>query len=199
MTSRKLMLDIEYGGTLLFVAEEKWPFGTNKTVQDLNKDRQTDGWTDKYEQTIVSVLELILSKRQTLFVWFDSLHPINNLSVIKGRIFLGWTSTKLGQMCLVQGPRRSDAGEVRPCGASVSSQALYHWATALLLREKYTQEGILVFGFVWGFTSQSTAMVMSRWQQQKRKENFGVKGVCFINSNYPDVGVSKWCKHRSDQ
>ena len=68
MTSRKLMLDIEYGGTLLFVAEEKWPFGTNKTVQDLNKDRQTDGWTDKYEQTIVSVLELILSKRQTLFV-----------------------------------------------------------------------------------------------------------------------------------
>ena len=25
-----------------------------------------------------------------LFVWFDSLHPINNLSVIKGRAFLGW-------------------------------------------------------------------------------------------------------------
>ena len=31
-----------------------------------------------------------------LFVWFDSLRPINNLSVIKGWIFLGWTSTKLG-------------------------------------------------------------------------------------------------------
>ena len=38
-----------------------------------------------------------------LFVWFDSLHPINNLSVIKGRVFLGWTSTKLGLMCLAQG------------------------------------------------------------------------------------------------
>ena len=49
MTSRGLMLDIEYGGTLLFVAEEKWSFGTNEIVQDLNKDRQTDGWTDKYE------------------------------------------------------------------------------------------------------------------------------------------------------
>ena len=28
-----------------------------------------------------------------LFVWFDSLRPINNLSVIKGLVFLGWTST----------------------------------------------------------------------------------------------------------
>ena len=31
-----------------------------------------------------------------LFVWFDSLHPINNPSVNQGRIFLGWTSTNLG-------------------------------------------------------------------------------------------------------
>ena len=30
------------------------------------------------------------------FVWFDSLHPINNLSVKQGPVFLGWTSTKLG-------------------------------------------------------------------------------------------------------
>ena len=32
------------------------------------------------------------------FVWFDSLRPSNNLSVIKGHVFLGWTSTKLGLM-----------------------------------------------------------------------------------------------------
>ena len=38
-----------------------------------------------------------------LFVWFDSLRLINNLSVIKGWVFLGWTSTKLGLMCLAQG------------------------------------------------------------------------------------------------
>ena len=31
-----------------------------------------------------------------LFVWFDSLRPINKLSVQQGRVFLGWTSTKLG-------------------------------------------------------------------------------------------------------
>ena len=31
-----------------------------------------------------------------LFVWFDFLHPINNLSVKQEPVFLGWTSTKLG-------------------------------------------------------------------------------------------------------
>ena len=34
-------------------------------------------------------------------------------------------------MCLAQGPQRSDAGKVQTRGLSVSSQALYHWATAL--------------------------------------------------------------------
>ena len=34
-------------------------------------------------------------------------------------------------MCLGQGPQRSDAGEARTRGLSVSSQALNHWATAL--------------------------------------------------------------------
>ena len=34
-------------------------------------------------------------------------------------------------MCLAQGPQRSDAGEARTRGHLVSSQALYHWATAL--------------------------------------------------------------------
>ena len=34
-------------------------------------------------------------------------------------------------MCLALGPQRSDAGEARTCGPSVSGQALYYWATAL--------------------------------------------------------------------
>ena len=40
--------------------------------------------------------------QNALFVWFDSLRPINNLSVIKGWVFLGWTSTKLGLMFLLK-------------------------------------------------------------------------------------------------
>ena len=67
-----------------------------------------------------------------LFVWFDSLRPINNLSVIKGHVFLGWTSTKLGLMCLAQGHNPvTYAIEARTHGPSVLSQALYHWTTAL--------------------------------------------------------------------
>ena len=34
-------------------------------------------------------------------------------------------------MCLAQGPQRGDASEARTRGLSVSSQAFYHWATAL--------------------------------------------------------------------
>ena len=34
-------------------------------------------------------------------------------------------------MYLAQGPQRSDADEARTRNPSVSSQALYHWATAL--------------------------------------------------------------------
>ena len=44
----------------------------------------------------------VVYKSLIYFVWFDSSRPINNLSVIKGRVFLGWTSTKLGLMCLAQ-------------------------------------------------------------------------------------------------
>ena len=68
------------------------------------------------------------------FVWFDSLRPINNLSVIKGRAFLGWTSAKLGLMFLLKDTtqwRRSH-------GPLDSSQALYHWATALPMLRRYT-------------------------------------------------------------
>ena len=62
-----------------------------------------------------------------MFVCFDSLHPINNLSDIKGRIFLCWTSSKLGLMFLLK-----DTTQWRRWGSkfepSVSSQALYHGA-----------------------------------------------------------------------
>ena len=38
-------------------------------------------------------------------------------------------------MCLAQWPQHSDAGEAPTRGPSVSSQALYHWATALHMRD----------------------------------------------------------------
>ena len=92
-----------------------------------------------------------------LFVWFDSLHPINNLSVKQGQVFLGWISTKLGYMCLAQGPQRSDSGEAGPRGPSVWSLALYHWATALPLS---IFEWLLYTGFT---ESEKTFQTLQRF------------------------------------
>ena len=47
-------------------------------------------------------------------------------------------------MCLAQGPQRSDAGEARTRGPSVSSQALYHWATALSTQDVDTLVGAIL-------------------------------------------------------
>ena len=77
------------------------------------------------------IMAVIVDGDDDIFVWFDSLRHINNLSVKQGQVFLGWTSTELGFMCLAQGPQHSDAGEARTRGPSVSSQALYYWATVL--------------------------------------------------------------------
>ena len=43
-------------------------------------------------------------------------------------------------MYLAQGPQSSDAGEAQNCSPSVSSQALFHWATALSFICKYLKD-----------------------------------------------------------
>ena len=50
----------------------------------------------------------------SLFCLFDLILyvPVSNFSVMSGRVFLGWNSTKQGFMCLAQGHKCSDAGEV---------------------------------------------------------------------------------------
>ena len=65
-----------------------------------------------------------------LFVWFDSLHLINNLSVIKGRVFLGWTSTKLGLLFLLNFKDTTQwhwwGSNPRPLGLESSTLPLSH-------------------------------------------------------------------------
>ena len=64
------------------------------------------------------------------FVWFDSLRPINNLTVIKGRVFLGRTSTKLGLMFLLKDTTqwRRWGSNPRPFGLESSTLPLSHCA-----------------------------------------------------------------------
>ena len=69
------------------------------------------------------------------FVWFDSLRPINNLSVIKGRVFLGWTSTKLGLMFLLKDTTqwRRWGSNPRPFGLESSTLPLSHCAPSIVV------------------------------------------------------------------
>ena len=67
------------------------------------------------------------------FVWFDSLRPINNLSVIKGSVFLCWTSTKLGLMFLLKDTTqwRRWGSNPQPLGIESSTLPLSHCAPSI--------------------------------------------------------------------
>ena len=72
-----------------------------------------------------------------VFVWFDSLRPINNISVIWGRIFLGLTSTKLGLMFLLKDTTqwRQWGSNPRPLGLGSSTLQMSHctpWTDEIL-------------------------------------------------------------------
>ena len=72
----------------------QWPqFDQSALCTQWVKDSKLSSWEHQFERLWSECLFV-------LFVWFDSLCPINNLSVIKGRVFLGWTSTKLGLMLI---------------------------------------------------------------------------------------------------
>ena len=97
-------------------------YETNFTMK-LNIKTLISGTLATFTQAIINE-----SSSWLCFAWFDSLFPINNLSVIKRQVFLGWTSFKLGLMCRAQGHNTEMPVRLEP---TVSSQALYHWATAL--------------------------------------------------------------------
>ena len=75
-------------------------------IKILNKQARCPNLVDCPNLPYVSRINfdsVITHKAEFLIILFDSLRPINNLSVKQGRVFLGWTSNKLGLMCLAQG------------------------------------------------------------------------------------------------
>ena len=77
--------------------------------------------------------------------WFDTLRPINNLSVIKRRVFLGWTSTKLGIMCLAQGHNAVTPVRLKP----VAPRSRVKHSTTEPLRSLH-YSSTLIHWFFWG-------------------------------------------------
>ena len=89
-----------------------------------------------------------------LFVWFDSLRPINNLSVIKGRVFLVRTSTKLGLMFLLKDTTqwRWWGLNPRPLGLESSTLPLSHCAPKCDILKKCVKKSTLAkISSVWCF------------------------------------------------
>ena len=78
---------------------------------------------------MISIISMYLYA-ELVFVWFDSLRPSQQFFSYVGKVFLGWTSTKRGLMCLAQF-FKLNASEAQTRNTSVLSQALYHWATGL--------------------------------------------------------------------
>ena len=80
-----------------------------------------------------------------LFVWFDSLRPINNLSVIKGWVFLGWISTKLGLMFLLKDTRQWCRWGLnpRPLGLESSTLPLSHYTPHIQWYSQFHNPSIL--------------------------------------------------------
>ena len=75
-----------------------------------------------------------MSRHMSLFVWFDSLHPSQqSFSYVRMDIpgLNQFWARRINVSC--SRTQHSDASEALTRGPSVSSQALYHWATALPL------------------------------------------------------------------
>ena len=68
-------------------------------------------------------------------IWF----PSQVFLVMSGRIFLDRTSAQQRIECLAQRTQHSASGETRTSNPSITSQALYHWATALLIFDHWNQ------------------------------------------------------------
>ena len=89
-------------------------------------------------------------------------------------------------MCLAQGPQRSDAGEVRTRGLSVSSQALYHWATALPSLKKKIKKNM--FSNIDFFPSLCRVSVYSKILQQALIDK---SGFFYFSTKTYFVGTQK--------
>ena len=96
-----------------------------------------------------------------LFVWFESLRPINNLSVKQGLVFLGWTSTKLGLLFLLKDTTQWHlwGSNPRPLSLESSTLPLSHCAPVKLI--KSWSGPTICRSWSW---SKQFAKVISRWQ-----------------------------------
>ena len=112
-----------------------------------------------YLKTNVFETAYVLCINYILFVWFDSLRPINNLSVKQGGVFLGWTSTKLGKLCLAQGSQHSDDDETRTNSLTASRSRVKHSTTEPL------RSHIIICMWTWNIQIKATFNIIGPYSK----------------------------------
>ena len=125
-----------------------------------------------------------------LFGWLDFLHPINNLSVIKGRVFLGWTSTKLEIMFLLKDTTqwRQWGSNPRHLCLESSTLTLSHCAPYQLFWPHYLPTGsfcILLLLSVFFFFSTSKFSKKFFQEYHKSVKQFGSRSGSNFCQSWP--------------
>ena len=137
-----------------------------------------------------------------LFVWFDSLSPINNLSVIKGRVFLSWTSTKLGLMSYAQGHnqwrrwKHQQSQDIRKTIKSKETSFLFpikmparleghtvsHYSYAPLFQGPHFWTKMLELNIRY---DNLFIDILSVWWHLKKYWNHSCESFCYVKGNFP--------------
>ena len=91
-------------------------------------------------------------------------------------------------MCLAHGSQGSDANETRTRGPLVSSQALYHWATTLPLKNLKVQKQFGSWSGHFGLFSQTPCIHLGIPRRGVKIDNF---------FSYLTYVTAKFCMHRS--
>ena len=92
-------------------------------------------------------------------------------------------------MCLAQGPQSSDAGEAGTRGLLLSSQALYHWATALrsllikgILHEYWCTTELIKTSWGEAIECKACLIILSLFHNEFNKLN--ITGAQMLHSTY---------------
>ena len=99
--------------------------------------------------------------------------------------------------------RHSDAGEARTHGPSVSSQALYHWATVLPKKNEWKTEANVVYEFSHGsfdetlYSRGPEGSISIQWGQIYR--SCWMRGTCRLDMTLRSRRWCVWCIRRIGQ
>ena len=141
---------------------------------------------------IYSTFLTFWDRKICLLIWFFTSHQQSFSYVGTGLPGLNQYKARINVSC--SRTQRSDAGEARTCGPSVSSQALYHWATALpigqedaalIIKRSYIHLKLSISLTYFGISYIMSVSVLIATQMTAIE-------IAYISTLYECVSYKKW-------